>query len=312
MIERLALLAWPCRPALTILIFHRVLSTVDPLRPGEPDTERFDRLMRFLARNFCVLPLADAVERLSTGRLPRRACCITFDDGYADNLTNALPVLQRHRLPATVFVATGYLDGGRMFNDAVIDAIALTRKTSLDLSEVELGSHRLDDVAAKQAAISAILGKIKFRAPEIRDAQIGRILDLAECDPLPNDIMLTSEQLLELSNRGVEIGGHTVAHTILTTLDDARALEEMLNGKQQIESITGRPVSSFAYPNGKPGRDYAQRHVELARRAGFARAVTTASGVGRYGGDVFQLPRFTPWADAPLKAAMQLVRNSWV
>lgn len=311
MIERLPFAAFPPTPTLTILIFHRVLSAIDPLRPGEPDVAVFARLMRLVAQNFVVLPLPEAVNCLTAGRLPRRACCITFDDGYADNLLNALPVLEAHRLPATVFVATGYLDGGRMFNDTVIDAIGATPTTLLDLSELDLGTYPLGDTAAKRAAIGAILAAFKRRTPKVRDPQARRFLELTGCASLPSDIMLSSDQLLELTRRGVGIGGHTVAHTILTTLDDGQALEEMLAGKRRLEAITGRSVDSFAYPNGRPGRDYAERHVGLVRKAGFACAVTTEFGVARWSSDIFQLPRFTPWATHPVKAAGQFLRNAW-
>lgn len=310
MIEKLPLLFWPRRQTLTTLIFHRVLPAIDPLRPGEPDATRFDQLMQFISANFTVLPLPEAVDRLQKGRLPRRACCITFDDGYADNLTIALPILEKYRLPATVFIATGYLDGGRMFNDAVIDAIALTKRMQLDLTQLDLGIYPMGSFGEKLAAIEAILDRIKFSPPELRDRQVAGILDAAACGPLPNDIMLTSEQVRELSSRGIEIGGHTVAHTILTTLEDARALDEITQGRRQLEAIIGKPVTSFAYPNGKPGRDYAERHVPFVKQAGFERAVSTAHGVGTSKSDVFQLPRFTPWGASPVKWSVQLLRNT--
>lgn len=310
MIEKLPFLFWPRCQTLTTLIFHRVLPASDPLRPGEPDPARFDQLMRFVAGNFDVLPLPEAVARLQNGTLTRRACCITFDDGYADNLTIALPILEKYRLPATVFVATGYLDGGRMFNDAVIDAIALAQNATLDLRTLELGVFPLGTREEKRAAIDAILNRIKFSPPELRDQQVAGILEAAACGPLPTDIMLTSRQVKELAGRGLEIGGHTVAHTILTTLDDERALDEITTGKRQLEAIIGKPVTSFAYPNGKPGRDYTKHHVPLVKVAGFERAVSTAPGVGVCGADTFQLPRFTPWGSSVFKNAAQLVRNA--
>lgn len=310
MIEKLPLLAWPRRQTLTTLIFHRVLPAPDPLRPGEPDQLRFDQLMRFIAGNFAVLPLPEAVNQLQRGTLPRRACCITFDDGYADNLTIALPILEKYKLPATVFVATGYLDGGRMFNDAVIDAIALAKTDLLDLRLLDLGLFPLSTVEDKRGAIAAILNRIKYSDPQLRAEQVAGILDTATCGPLPTDIMLTSQQLRELARRGVEIGGHTVAHTILTTLEDDQALEEMAQGKHQLEAMIGKPVTSFAYPNGKPERDYAAQHVPLVRQAGFERAVSTAFGVGVAGSDIYQLPRFTPWGTSEIKMAVQLLRNA--
>ncbi|MEO6562308.1 MAG: polysaccharide deacetylase family protein, partial [Nitrosospira sp.] len=91
---------------LSILIYHRVLPQQDPLFPDEGDAETFDQQMRQIAACFRVIPLRDAVQGLRQGKLPSRAACITFDDGYADNAEIALPILQKHGIPATFFVAT--------------------------------------------------------------------------------------------------------------------------------------------------------------------------------------------------------------
>lgn len=312
MIDRLPLLAWPLhRQSLTILIYHRVLPEPDPLRPGEIAAGHFERQMDFLARHFNVLPLREAAQRLRAGRLPRRACCITFDDGYADNLTVALPILEKHGLPATVFVATGYLDGGRMFNDSVVDAIARTTLQELNLEAIRLGRHASGTLAEKRAAIAATQEQLKYRPPDERAALVDKLIELAGCGPLPSDIMLTSRQVGELSQRGVEIGGHTVAHTILTTLDDAAARHEIAAGKQRLEEITGRSVATFAYPNGRPGRDYTARHVAMVRELGFEVAVSTSHGVGNCRSDIYQLPRFVPWGDSLAMLAARMMRNAW-
>ena len=110
---------------LSVLIYHRVLAAPDLLRPWEPDRDRFRRQMELLASNFKVLNLGEAVQRLAEGRMPPRAACVTFDDGYADNAAIARPVLEELQLPATFFIATGYLDGGRMWNDTVIESLRL-------------------------------------------------------------------------------------------------------------------------------------------------------------------------------------------
>ena len=116
------------RARLSVLIFHRVSAAQDPLFPGEIFAEQFAALMSHVASRFRVLALRDAVQALAQGTLPARAMAITFDDGYADNLEIAAPILQRHRVPATVFVATGYLDGGCMWNDLVIQALRATQR----------------------------------------------------------------------------------------------------------------------------------------------------------------------------------------
>jgi hypothetical protein len=111
------------RASLLVLIFHRVLDRRDPLLQGEPDAHEFATQLDVI-RSVCrVLPLDEAVDRLRSGSLPQRSVCITFDDGYANNRTTAAPLLKERGMPATVFVATGYLNGGRMFNDTVIESV---------------------------------------------------------------------------------------------------------------------------------------------------------------------------------------------
>ena len=111
------------RGRLHTLIFHRVLPQRDPLFPGEVTAQDFNAICRWLKAWFHVLPMDQAVQQLREGSLPSRALAISFDDGYADNHEVALPILLQHGLPATFFVATGFLDGGRMWNDTVIEAV---------------------------------------------------------------------------------------------------------------------------------------------------------------------------------------------
>lgn len=313
MIEALPLLAWPKHQnVLTIFAYHRVLPAPDSLRPGEVVAEVFEAQIRFLSQHFSTLPLLGAVKLLSEGKLPSRACSITFDDGYADNLTVALPILEKYQLPATVFVATGYLDGQRMFNDAVIDIVAASPQAFLDLESLDLGQYRIENLNDRLAAITAILKRFRYRNPETREADLLRMQEIAACGILPAGTMLSPAQVRELAERGIEIGGHTVTHPILAAVSDERAQKEIIAGKQELETIIGKPVKVFAYPNGKPDHDYAARHVAMARAAGFELAVTTTSGVATPTTDVFQLPRFMPWGASMTKLAARMVKNAWM
>src|SRR5882672_3382138 len=130
-------------PRLSVLIYHRVHAQRDPLFPDEPTAAEFAARMRWMGANFDVLPLAQAVQGLKRGDLPRRALCITFDDGYADNHDVAMPILRQLGLPATFFVSSGYLDGGCMFNDVVIEAVRQARVKTLDLASLGLGQYPL-------------------------------------------------------------------------------------------------------------------------------------------------------------------------
>lgn len=285
------------RARLATLIFHRVLAEPDPVFPDEMHARRFDELCGWLAAWFNVLPLDQAIERLEAGTLPSGAAAITFDDGYEDNHSVALPILQRHRLPATFFVATGFLNGGRMWNDTVIESLRLTPKTELDLTglpDAGLGRYPTASHLQRRAAIDAILGQVKYMQIEPRLCAVAQIASIAGVKPR-DDLMMSSEQVRAMHRGGMQIGAHTVHHPILATLDDNSIRLQMRKSRLELQRIIGEPVRVFAYPNGKPRRDYGPSAVAAARQEGFVGAVSTARGVATIGSDVYQLPRFTPW-----------------
>lgn len=293
---------------LSILIFHRVYSQIDPLFPNEPDIERFNQILVWLGKWFQVIPLDVAISQLGCGTLPPRAAAITFDDGYADNATNALPILKRHGMTATFFVTTSFLDGGRMWNDTIIEAIRGFDGKYLDLSEGGLGCFKLETTGEKQLAIESLLRQVKYLATARRHEAI-EFLQIAAANALPNNLMMTSAQVSQLRNAGMQIGAHTSSHPILANLPDSEALEEIMSSKLALEDLIDEPVSLFAYPNGKPGKDYLDKHAMMVRRAGFAAAVSTAPGVSSVSTDVFQLPRFTPWGRTRLEYGMRMMLN---
>lgn len=294
--------------SLSTLIFHRVLPEPDLLFPGEPDVRVFHRILGWVGANFNVIPLRQAVDCLARGSLPARALSITFDDGYADNFEFALPVLQKHGMHATFFVSSGFLDGGRMWNDTVIESIRRFPGAQLDLSDVGLGAFALNDAVERRASIDQLLGQLKYRPFAERSGLVEAIATTAGV-ALPDDLMMSSPQLRGLRDAGMTIGGHTVSHPILARLSEAAAFKEILAGKQRLEAILGEPIDLFAYPNGKPGRDYLATHAAMVKRAGFLAAVSTAPGVARSGRDLFQIPRFTPWDRSMWRFNLRLLRN---
>ena len=280
---------------LSILVFHRVLAEPDPLFPGELDAATFDALMRLVARGFNVLTLGQSLRHLAAGSLPPRALVITFDDGYADNCEVALPILCRHGIAATFFVASGFLDGGRMWNDTIIETLRRTARPTIDLSEFGLGELGLGGPAQRRSAIDRLLQVVKYQTLEQRSVSLGRLALLAGEPALPEDLMMTTGQLRTMHSRGMEIGGHTIGHPILSTLPDEVARAEIDGGRAALQSLIDAPVEVFAYPNGGPDRDYDRRHVDIVRSLGFLGAVTTAHGAAGTGADCFQLPRYSPW-----------------
>ncbi len=302
------------RGRLSILLFHRVQPQPDTLFPGEVDTRQFNEMMGWVKNWFNVLPLDEAVHRLTDGTLPARAAAITFDDGYADNHDVALPILQRHGLSATFFVATAFLDGGRMWNDTVIEAVRHCSGGELDLRGLEHLQDRatarwsLDSNALRSGAIAGVIGRIKYEPAPLRQALADATARIAGVT-LPTNMMMTSEQVLALKNAGMQIGAHTHTHPILARMDSETACEEILRSKSELQTLIGEPVTLFAYPNGRPERDYNAESVRIVRKLGFAAAVSTATGAAGRHTDVFQLPRFTPWYRTRTRFGVRLAAN---
>ena len=293
---------------LSILIYHRVLPEPDPLFPEEGDAEGFDRQMGQLAGCFKIISLVDAVQGLRKGKLPPRAACITFDDGYADNAEVALPILQRHGLSATFFVATGFLDGGRMWNDTVIELIRRAPGDLLDLSRMGLGQFEIGTIPQRRQAISNVIGELKYLPLESRQSRVEAMSAIIPAIPSSN-LMMTSDQIRMLHNAGMEIGGHTANHPILASMENNAARAEIADGREMLESIIHAPVRFFAYPNGKPGRDYLSDHVKMVKDLGFDAAVSTAHGAAVAGTDLYQLPRFTPWDRGQVRFTLRMAQN---
>jgi peptidoglycan/xylan/chitin deacetylase (PgdA/CDA1 family) len=296
------------RARLLILIFHRVLPDHDPMNPTEPTVKQFDRICGWLRSWFNILPLEEAVLMLRTRTLPPRAAAITFDDGYADNCQHALPVLRRHGLTATFFVATGYLDGGRMWNDTITEVARRATPGRLDLRSSALDHLQAFSLSGRRErhdTAQTIIAAAKYLPQNDREelaAALARTVDSA----LPTDLMMTSDEVRQIHQAGQTIGAHTVSHPILSHLGEERIRLEVENSRDQLQGIVGTEVRLFAYPNGKPGVDFDRRAVEVVRNLGFLAAVSTCRGIAAADANLLALPRFTPWDSSRLGFGLRL------
>lgn len=292
---------------LSILIYRRVLARPDPLFPEQIDALRFEQQVRLLSRWCRVLPLPDAVRRLRERTLPGRAACIAFESGYADNASVALPILQRYRVHATFFVASGFLDGGCMWKDAVIDVVRSATGERLNLTHCGFATYDLGCPVRRRAVIDMLIDTLG-RLPH--GERLARIRTMARSFA---PTMMTSDEVLALHRSGMEIGAQTVSHPVLTSISNADARAEIANGRARLQEIIQAPVRLFAYPSGKPGQDFELRHMHMLRSQGFDAAVTGASGAARHDTDPMLLPRFTPpERGAPgllLRMACNLIRT---
>ncbi len=198
-----------------------------------------------------------------------------------------------------------------MFNDTVVEALRLTTRRELDLETLSLPLAKvlpLGTAAERRAAIDFVIAAVKYLPPAERSVVCGRLAD-ALAVRLPDDLMMTSEDVRTLRRTGMQIGAHTASHPILKRLSPAQARQEVAAGRARLEALLDERVGLFAYPNGRPGEDYDETTVRLVREEGFDAAVTTAWGVSTAATDPFQIPRFTPWDAERLRFGMRLAHN---
>ncbi|MFL6675151.1 MAG: polysaccharide deacetylase family protein [Massilia sp.] len=290
-----------------VVNYHRILERPDPMLESEPDVATFRWQMALLAECFNVMPLYDAVQALHGAGVPPRTVCITFDDGYRSVHDLALPVLREFGLPATVFVTSGHVGQGNMWNDRIIKAVQSLPAGELDLTAAGLETYPLQTFEERKLSLGRLTEASKYLPPAARSGLVERLEALVGSGH-GHGLMLTPEMVIELDRSGIEIGAHTVTHPILTSLDDDSARIEIDAGKAQLEALIGKPVRLFAYPNGKAGKDFDARHVEMVREAGYAAAFTTAVGPATRAKDRFQLPRSRPWDETPFLFGLRLLR----
>ncbi|GAB2689241.1 polysaccharide deacetylase family protein [Aliiglaciecola aliphaticivorans] len=290
---------------LSILIYHQVLEQFDPMRPYEVTADTFDWHMQLISKHFSPISLCEAARHIENNTVPKRAICVTFDDGYLNNLTVAQPILAKYKVPATVYVATAFSEGADMWNDRVLD---LFKDPRLDNLIIENTQVALGDWNNRNRLAEEQLMRLKYLPIDERLAGVQQLYDDNNlADPEPR--MMNPQQIKQLSETGVEIGGHTVNHPILKVLSKEQQFEEIHQCKVQLESWTGKPVKHFAYPNGSYGKDLTDKTVQLVKQAGYETAVVTDWGTSAYGDDLHRLKRFTPWDTSALKFHGRLIKS---
>lgn len=302
-----------------VLIYHRVaLLESDPqalaVRP-----EHFSAHMETLARDYVPVPLATLIDGLARRRIEDRTVAVTFDDGYADNLTAAAPILAAHGIPATVFVSSGFLDGTREFWWDELERLLLRPRDLPARIEIAVDGGRFvaeigsatwtrDEWAAFDSwsvldpsdptprhtayrRLCAFVRPLSAAGREDALAQLRAAAGLAERTPRSSHAPLGTVQVTELDALGgVDIGAHTVNHTVLAALDDEAQRGEIRTSKDVLSKLCGRPVSTFSYPYGGPA-DYTPRTTALVREAGFVGACANHPGVVKPWTDAFRIPR---------------------
>lgn len=276
------------KPKLWVLMYHRVLPMSDRRfkleEPGMIVTpETFALHLREIKRHFDVIDLADWVKlKQNNLPLPKKACAITFDDGWADNYEYALPILQAEKVPATLFAVAEKIGTDFQFWPNIIMALLL-------------GNTEIPQAMQRDPLFSKIFQALPVKATligrEYAAAYISQLKQFSDYDifnalnainwrslldeALPNALMSWGQLITMKESGWVNVGSHTCSHKRLTAaLSDQELIHEITESKKMLENKLSSNVDLFCFPNG----DYNPRALELVQQ-NYTAAVTTKRGI---------------------------------
>ncbi len=310
---------WRANIRVPILLYHRVTEVKNDPWILCVSPKNFSEHLEHLRKYYRPISLRMMLQMLKKNRLPRHAVVITFDDGYADNYLNARPILEKYDAPATFFVTSGSVKEECEFWWDELDRVLLQPGALPPVLTLNVGgcAYHRELKSATHYDESAYQRDANWRAweenaPSARQALYQSLyqLLLPMEDSARRDILnqmrewagvsrqarashrpLSPDEVVALAkNKLIEIGCHTVTHSILSSLSIAEQQQEIIRSKTQLEEMTNCPVENFAYPFGKRN-DYTEQTVRLVQEAGFHSACSNYVGTVQTNTGLFELPR---------------------
>jgi peptidoglycan/xylan/chitin deacetylase (PgdA/CDA1 family) len=283
-------------PGALILGYHRIAKVEKDSFYNCISPDHFSQQMEVLKNHANPMNMEDLVAYLMGGDPPPKTVCVTIDDGYADALLNAKPILERYEIPATVFVTTGNL-GGEFWWDELERYILNTPGNS---GVLRLGQDKLDftwdfnnpNPEEQARYITSIANLLRPLDEASRRQLLAKIKEWGGING-PEELSLarsmTPEELVSLIDGGlIQIGSHTVTHPMLSELSEEERRFEIIESKRQLEEILAKPITGFSYPNGA----FKKNDPELVSKAGYLYACASNYGVVRTIRNQYTLPRF--------------------
>jgi peptidoglycan/xylan/chitin deacetylase (PgdA/CDA1 family) len=275
-----------------ILTYHRFSEKPHPYKISG---DEFESHLAYLVKNNNVLTLDELIGAFNAGdNLPPNPTVITIDDGYHDAYEIAFPLLQKYKMPATLYAITDFLDGKTWVWTDLMRFLLLESEAvffsyehpngEVVEAEFEDDLHKLE-VAGK---VNSILKKLSEKEKRFRLVEIAESLEVKIPDvPAEDFAPVTWEQAKEMDRHGVRIESHTVTHPILPNINQIQLEFELLQSKKRLAEVLEREVEHFCYPNGSLNETVRQ----ATERAGYKSAVTTSYGFNNGGTDHFLLNR---------------------
>jgi len=282
-----------------ILMYHRVMASRDNqpcfVQPGMyVSSSSFEKQIVFLRDRYEIVFLEDLVEKAVRGELIADLCAITFDDGWRDNFTDAFPILEKYHVPASIFLATGFVGTDRIFwPEEICYYLDSNLADTCDFDNGPPSYLRFSKEisrfrqSTRETLFDRSISILKGYSPTDRDEVLGYFRSILKADPLPRQMLSWDEVREMLASGLVRFGAHTVNHEILDQLSIQKATDEIILSREEIELCLGNTVNTFAYPNGNNNKNIRG----ILADHGFNAAVTTHKGFFDCSVSLMEIPR---------------------
>jgi len=299
-----------------VLMYHRVLDLDEcqdiSVQPGMFVSKKsFDRQLAYLMNKYEIIFVEELAKRIINGDNIDQTCAITFDDGWLDNYTIAFPILKKYKVPATIFLTSGFVGTDKIFWPEELCFY-------LDVIEEDFTGYK-----GLLPSVARFFGEIRTFRRQNRVMYFDKCIDVLKgfqaqdrsdvlaylrenniLLPMPRQMMKWEEVKEMYASGYVRFGAHTVSHELLDQVSTQIAEDEIRTSKNDIEKQVGCSVSSFAYPNG----NYRESTLDILENAGFVCAVTTRKGFTDLATNQYKIPRIPLHEDVSKTVSMFAAR----
>jgi peptidoglycan/xylan/chitin deacetylase (PgdA/CDA1 family) len=287
---------------LLVFNFHNIENKTSLLSGTSTSFEDFKKQVLWINRHFNILSLDEGIQLSRSAKLNQPTACITLDDGYKSQYELAKPFFDKLNIPATFFVSSGHIDG-LLWNDHIplfFHYANHEQQKNLVKKVSELLDLDVPDLFSKTFNFRIIDNQIKYLPLNKRAKLLSYMEEFIPCEAFEG-IMLNEKEVQGLATGIHTVGAHTYNHPILAIEEDDIAFDEINRDIKLIKKLINKPVISFAYPNGKPLKDYSDRDIQILIRNHVKYAVTTLPGFFSPGSDPMQIPRVNLSGSEPFK-----------
>lgn len=280
-----------------ILLYHRVTSLPQDPQLLAVSQERFEQHIQHLKEHYNPMRLTELAQRIESGDIPQNTVVVTFDDGYADNLTEAKPIFDKYAVPATIFVTSGMIDSSREFWWDELERLLLLGEApevlELDISH----QHYSWNTSSQSERYKTYVLLHRLMRPMRHSEREEILFRIAEWKGAPIEgrfthRAMTTEQLHVLrESTNIDIGAHTQTHPVLSTLSRQEQFDEIWKSRIKLEQVLEQNITAFAYPFGSK-LDYNRDTIQVCKEIGFGIVCANFPDQVRKGTDKFQIPRW--------------------